>query len=291
MKGKALAGNIGRPSKRRIYLYALGSILFAIGFLFAIALMLPMETVLGLITPSLEANGIQLDAEKARLVFPFGIRVENATLSIHGGHPISIEEATAAWELTGLFSGLPSHLRGVHGNTMVDIRLSPAFWNPSRGHVMFTGVSSDELAFPVFSSSGTKFSIRQVQAQWRGAGGSLDASGSVEFDYLLLPINAAGSPIREARIDNASLSLVVRGNTLHIHRLYGSYEGTSVEGTGEITQFLSPGDAAVTFMLTIRNPFEGRVGLLFDILAKNAKNVTLRINGPLGALKAEFLTL
>jgi len=291
MKGKALARNIGRPSRRRIYVYALGGVLFAIGFLFTVALTLPMETVLGLITPSLEANGINLEAEKARLVFPLGIRVENATLSIHGGHPITIEEATAAWKLTGLFSGMPSHLRAVHGNAVADIRLSPVFWNPSRGQVTLTGISSDELALPIFSSSGTKFSLRRAQAQWRGSGSSLDASGSMELDYLLLPVNSTVAPIREARIDNASLSLVVRGNTLHIPRLHGSYGGTSVEGTGEIAQFLSSNDASVTFMLTIRNPFGGQVGMLFDMLAKNAKSATLRISGPPSSLKAEFLLL
>jgi len=293
MKGKALAVNKGRPSKRRVYAYVLGSVLFAIGFLFTVALTLPMETVLGLITPSLEANGIHLDAEKARMVFPLGIRVENASLSIHGGHPIPIEEATATWELTGLFNWMPSHLNAVHRGAVADIRLSPAFWNPSQGHLTLTGVSSDELDLPIFSNSGTKFSIRQAQAQWNGSGNTLDASGSVEFDYLLLPINSAASPIREARIDNASLSLVIRGNTLQIPRMHGTYEGARVEGTGEIVQFLSQSDASVTFLLTIRNPFEGksRVGILFDMLAKNAKNVTLKISGPPRSLKTEFLFL
>ena len=286
-----MAKNSGRPSRRRIYLYALGCVLFAIGFLFVVALTLPMEAVLGLITPSLEANGISLDAEKARLVFPLGIRVENATISINNGHPVTIEEATASWEWTGLFNWLPSHLRVIHGKAVADIRLSPAFWNPSRGCVTLTEASSDELALPVFSSSKTKFSIQLIQAQWRGSGDNFDASGSAELDFLLIPVNSSGVPIQEARIDNASLSLVARGSTLHIPRMHGSYEGARVDGTGEITQFLSPGNAAVTFLLTIRNPFEGRVGMLFDMLAKNTKSATLKISGSPSALKAEFLLL
>jgi hypothetical protein len=44
----------------------------------------------------------------------------------------------------------------------------------------------------------------------------------------------------------------------------------------------------VTLHLRIQNPFEGRVGLLFDMLSKNAKNVTLRIGGTLTAPKGEF---
>ena len=291
LKGKALAGNSGHSSKRRIYLYALGSLLFAICFIFVAALSLPTEAVLGLITPSLEANGIGLYAEKARLVFPLGIRVKNAAISINNGHPVPIEEATASWELTGLLNWLPSHLNIIQGKTVADIRLSPAFWNPSHGTMTLTEASSDELSFPFLSSSETKFSIRRIQAQWRGAGDSFDASGSAELDYLLLPVNLSAAPIHEARIDNASLFMVVRGDTLHIPRMQGSYEGARVEGTGEIAQFLSPGNASVTFLLKIRNPFEGRVGMLFDMLAKNSKNATLKISGAPGALKAEFLPL
>jgi len=40
--------------------------------------------------------------------------------------------------------------------------------------------------------------------------------------------------------------------------------------------------------LRIRNPFEGRVGLLFDMLSKNAKNANLRIIGTLAAPVGEF---
>jgi hypothetical protein len=44
----------------------------------------------------------------------------------------------------------------------------------------------------------------------------------------------------------------------------------------------------VTLLLRIRNPFEGRVGLLFDMLSKNAKNANLRIVGSFAAPKGEF---
>jgi hypothetical protein len=44
----------------------------------------------------------------------------------------------------------------------------------------------------------------------------------------------------------------------------------------------------MTLLLRIQNPFEGRVGLLFDMLSKNAKNVTLRIAGTLTAPTGEF---
>jgi hypothetical protein len=44
----------------------------------------------------------------------------------------------------------------------------------------------------------------------------------------------------------------------------------------------------MTFHLSVRNPFEGRVALLFDMLSKNAKNANLRIVGTLSAPKGEF---
>ena len=61
-----------------------------------------------------------------------------------------------------------------------------------------------------------------------------------------------------------------------------------MDGTGEITRVLSPQQSTMTFHLSVRNPFEGRVALLFDMLSKNAKNANLRIVGTLTAPKGEF---
>jgi hypothetical protein len=277
-----------RTSPRRPAIYALGAALFVCGFLLTVAITLPGETVLGLIAPSLESRGVRLTAQSARLVFPVGIRLEGATVAAGRGRPIDLDEVTATWEWTGLFRWLPSHLRVVRGGSVADIRLSPAFWKPSRGVATLSGVSSEDFPFPVFGGSGAGFSVRRAEARWRGRGKGLSASGSGELDYLKIPIPAQESPIREARIDNAALSFVVRGDMLRFPRLQGSYEGSRVEGTGEIARFLTPGAAAVTFHLSIRNPFEGRVGTLFDMLAKNAKNANLRIVGALTAPKAEI---
>ena len=37
------------------------------------------------------------------------------------------------------------------------------------------------------------------------------------------------------------------------------------------------------------NPFEGRVGTLFGMVAKNAKSATLRVSGPLLSPRGEML--
>ncbi len=277
-----------RTAPRRPAVYALGAALFVGGFLLTVALTLPGETVLGLIAPSLESRGVRLSAESARLVFPAGIRLKGATVAFGVGPPIALDEITASWEWTGLFRWLPSHLRVARGGAVADLRLSPAFWSPSRGLATVAGFSSEVMPLPVFSRSGAGLSVRRAEARWRGSGEKLSATGSGDFEFLRIPVPSPDSPIREARIDNATLSFVVRGNVLHVPRLRGSYEGSSVEGTGEIGRFLSPDKATVTFNISIRNPFEGRVGMLFDMMAKNAKNANLSIVGSLAAPKAEF---
>jgi hypothetical protein len=275
-----------RNAPRRAAAYALGAALFAGGFLLTVALTLPGETVLGLVASRLEARGVRLSAGSARLVFPLGIRIEDATVSFPGAPPIELDAITASWEWTGLFRWLPSHLSVSRGNAAADIRLSPAFWSPSRGSVVVTGFSSEEI--PVFPAREAGLSVRRAEASWRGSGPGFSATGSGEFEFLRFPVPSPESPIREARIDNATLSFVARGNMLHVPRLLGSYEGSRVEGTGEIARFLSPERATVVFHLSIRNPHEGRVGVLFDMLAKNAKNANLRIVGSLDAPKAEI---
>ncbi len=276
-----------RAAPRRLAVWALGAALFLGGFLLTVALTLPGETVLGLVRPMLESGGVQLAADDARLVFPLGMRLKGVTLAFGGRRPpVALDEITAAWEWTGLFRWLPSHLRFSRGNAVADIRLSPAFWKPSRGRVTVSGFTSEEI--PVFTGSGAELAIRRAEARWEGSGGKLAAAGSADFEFLQIPVPAPESPIREARIDNATLTFVIRGNSLHVPRLQGSYEGSRVDGTGQIVRFLSPADAAVTFHLSVRNPFEGRIGTLFGMMAKNAKNANLRIKGSLAAPKAEF---
>lgn len=280
---------VGRRVKPgRLAAYALGAALFLFGFLLTVALTLPGDLALSLIRPGLEAKGIRLSAEDSRLLFPLGMRFKGVSIDFGGNRQLSLDELSASWEWTGLFRWLPAHFRCSRGNSFVDVRLSPVFWSPSRGRVIVAGVASEEIPLPVFTASGAGLSVRKADVRWTGSGQSLSATGAGDFEYLLIPMPAEGSPIREARIDNAAMTFVVRGSSLHVPRLQGSYEGSRVEGTGEVARFLTPGGATVTFHLSIRNPFEGRVGTLFDMLAKNAKNANLRIVGSLTAPKAEI---
>ena len=114
------------------------------------------------------------------------------------------------------------------------------------------------------------------------------ANGAGTLNFLQVPVPAPGSPVREARIDGVSLSFLIREKALRIPKLAGTYEGSQVDGTGEILGVLSPRDSMMTFHLRIRNPFEGRVASLFDMLSKNAKNANLRIVGTLTAPTGEF---
>jgi hypothetical protein len=140
----------------------------------------------------------------------------------------------------------------------------------------------------VFSTSRAGFSIRRVEARWNASGGRVTADGSGTLNFLQVPVPAPGSPIREARIEGVSLSFLIREKALRIPKLAGTFEGSQVDGTGEIRGALSPRSSMVTFHLRIRNPFEGRIALLFDMLSKNAKNANLRIVGTLAAPTGEF---
>jgi hypothetical protein len=187
-----------------------------------------------------------------------------------------------------LFRWAPARLRLRKGAASADLRFSPAFWSPGSGHILLSGLSSSDLPLAVFSTSGAGFSIRRIEARWNVRGGKVTANGAGSFHFLQVPIPTPGSPVRDARIEGASFSFLIRENSLRIPKFTGTFEGSQVDGTGEIKGVLSPQRSTMTLHLRIQNPFEGRVGLLFDMLSKNAKNVTLRITGTLAAPRGEF---
>jgi len=267
---------------------AIGALLFLVSFSSAVALTLPSDTILSGLRPLLRKQGIDLAAQEARIVFPSGIRLSGVTLTLPGTPPVALDEIVASWEWTGVFRWAPARLRFRKGTASGDLRFSPAFWNPGSGHVLLTGLSSADLPLSVFSTSGAGFGIRQVEARWSVSRGIVSANGSGTLNYLQIPIPSSDSPVREARIEGVSLSFLIRENAFRIPKLAGTYEGSQVDGTGEITRVLSPRQSMMTFHLRIRNPFEGRVAVLFDMLSKNAKNANLRIVGSLSAPVGEF---
>ena len=267
---------------------ALGSILFLAVLAVAVALTLPDDFLLSAVRPALDRHGVRIDAREARLRFPVGLRLTGVTVTVAGYPAVPLDEIIASWEWTGLFRWLPGRLRFHRGAASGDFRFSPAFWNPSRGTVSLAGVSSSDLPLPVFSTTGAGLAIRRADAKWRISGGNLSADGSASLEQLRIPVPAPESPIREARIDNVDLVFAVRSDTFRIARLSGYYEGSRVDGTGEIAGLRTPAGAGLTLHLRIQNPFEGRVATMFDMLAKNAKNANLRIVGTLAAPQGEF---
>jgi hypothetical protein len=267
---------------------AIGALLFLTTLSSAVALTLPSDAILSTLRPMLRDRGVDMSAQEARFIFPPGIRLSGVTLSFPGNPPVVLDEIAASWEWTGLFRWAPARLRFRKGPASGDLRFSPAFWNPGSGRVLLSGVSSSDLPLSVFSSSGAGFSIREVEARWNVSRGKVTANGSGTLHFLQVPVPAPDSPVREARIDGVSLSFLVRENAFRIPKLTGTFEGSQVDGTGEITQVLSPRQSMMTFHLRIRNPFEGRVASLFDMLSKNAKNANLRIVGTLTAPMGEF---
>jgi hypothetical protein len=267
---------------------ALGVLLFLGALSSAVALTLPSDSILSLLRPMLRKQGVDLWAQEARFTFPSGIRLSGVTLSFPGNPPVALDEISASWEWTGLIRWAPARLRFRKDAAFADLRFSPAFWSPGSGRVLLSGVSSADLPLSIFATSGAGFSIRRVEARWKGRGGKVTANGSGTLHFLQVPIPTPNSPIPSARIEGVDLTFVIRENAFRIPRLSGTFEGSQVDGTGEITRVLSPGKSTVTFHLRIRNPFEGRVASLFDMLSKNAKNATLRIVGSLAAPVGEF---
>jgi len=233
-------------------------------------------------------HGVDLSAREARFLFPSGIRLTGVTLSLPGNPPVALDEITASWEWTGLFRWAPARLQFRKGTASGDLRFSPAFWNPGNGHILLSGLSSSDLPLSVFSTSGAGFSIRQVEARWNVSRGEVKAGGAGTLHFLQVPVPAPDSPIREARIEGVSLTFLIREKAFRIPKLTGTFEGSQVDGTGEVTQVLTPQRSMMTFHLRIRNPYEGRVASLFDMLSKNAKNANLRIVGTLTAPMGEF---
>lgn len=267
---------------------ALGVLLFLGALSSAVALTLPSDSILSVLRPMLRKQGVDLWAREARFTFPSGIRLSGVTLSFPGNPPVALDEISASWEWTGLIRWAPARLRFRKDAAFADLRFSPAFWSPGSGRVLLSGISSADLPLSIFAASGAGFSIRRVEARWKGRGGKVTANGSGTLHFLQVPIPTPNSPIPSARIEGVDLTFVIRENAFRIPRLSGTFEGSQVDGTGEINRVLSPGKSTVTFHLRIRNPFEGRVASLFDMLSKNAKNANLRIVGSLAAPVGEF---
>ena len=288
------AGNAGKPRIpqgrfRGRAIVAIGVLLFLGSLASAVAFTLPPDVVLSTLRPMLRKNfGVDLSARESRFLFPSGIRLSGVTVSLPGNPPVTLDEIVASWEWTGLFRWAPARLQFRKGAASGDLRFSPAFWSPGSGAVLLAGVSSSDLPLTAFTTSGAGFSIRKVEARWNVTRGKLTANGAGTLDFLQVPVPAADSPIREARIEGVALSFLIRENAFRIPRLAGTFEGSRVDGTGEISWVLSPKMPMMTFHLSVRNPFEGRVALLFDMLSKNAKNANLRIVGTLAAPKGEF---
>ena len=266
----------------------LGILLFLAALAFAVAATLPGDFLLSAIRPAFRQRGMEIEARETRLCLPIGIRMNGVSITREGAPPLLLDQATITWEWTGLLRWLPARLRLVRGDAAADLRFSPAFWAPSRGTVSLSGIDSADIPSPVFSSAGAGFVIRRVDASWKIDRGEVRADGSGAFRFLQIPVPAPDSPIREARIDNVDLTFLVRGGAIRIPRITGTYEGSRVDGTGEVSGLAGTGAARVSFHLRIQNPHEGRVAAMFTMMAKNAKNANLRIVGTLTAPTGEF---
>ena len=267
-----------------------GVFLFLFVFLLAISYTLPGSVILSFVRPFLAKSGVEISAETARTEFPLGIRLENAVFLRPGTGELRLDTIRAGWEWTGLLRWLPVHVTVSKGNATAQLYTSPRFWNPGKGRLFLDNVASEEFAslLPP-SASGTGFLLESAEARWsRSSSGEISGRGNARFAWLRVPIRQPSSPIREALLQDVTALFAVQGKSLIVSSIAGTCEGAHGEGTGEIAELFSPPRATITFHLRIENPLEGKIALLFDLLAKNAKNANLRIRGPLLSPTGEF---
>lgn len=276
-------------ARGRRMLAALGILLFGLVFVFTFLYTLPKDTVLSPLRSALARHGVGFTCEEAGIAFPLRLVCRKAAVIPSSGPPLLLDSLVVAWEWTGLFRWLPVHLKATRKTASLDIRTSPRITNPGNVRVRLAMVGSDDLAALLSGAPGTGFLIEAAQLQWkRSASGGISGAGEGSLQWLRFPVPAEGSPVSEAMLRDVRLRFALRDGTLHVSSLTGNYEGSAVDGTGEIARFLTPSRSAMTFHLRIQKPLEGRIATLFNLVAKNAKNANLRIRGSLLAPAGEF---
>ncbi len=277
------------PRARWLWLVP-GALLFLVVFLFVVTYTLPGNAILSPVRSLLAREGLEISSESTRLEFPLAFRMENAVIRRPGGNALRLTAVRAAWEWTGLLRWLPFRATVTMGGAKAEIRTSPMFWNPGRGRFSLASLSSEDLSPLVpISLSGSGFLLDAAEGSWkRTAMEGVTGRGKGRFAWMRVPIPEPSSPIREALLEDVTILFALRKGTLIVSSFTGTYEGARVEGTGEIAQILTPSRSTITFHLKIVNPLEGKIGSLFDLLAKNAKNANLRITGTLLSPSGEF---
>ncbi len=277
-----------RTARGRWPIAALGALLFLLVFFVVLMLSLPGGVIVSAARSVLAGAGLSLAAGEGRYVPPFSLRVANAMLGPTGHDAVPVDSIAAGWEPSGLPSWLPGHVRVERGQAWIDVRTSPIFWKPGKVRLRLAGVSSDDFS-PLIPAGGSwSFTTEAAEVIWENASSGGPGRGTATLSRLVLPITAADSPVREAVLTDVRLQFVVRGGTVQVPSLTARYEDAAVEGSGEIARISAPSASKITFHLKIRNPLEGKVAILFNMVAKNAKNANLRITGTVLSPAGEF---
>lgn len=278
-----------RIARGRWPIAVLGALLFLFIFFAVLMMSLPGGVVVSIARSALRGAGLELSAGEGRYMLPFSLRIANAMIGPPGKIAVPVDSIAAGWEPSGLGSWLPGHLRIERGPAWIDIRTSPLVWRPGKVRLRLAGVGSDDFSSLLPAAGTWSFSAESAEVVWESAS-SRDAAGrgTAALSRLVLPVPAPDSPIREAVLTDVRLRFLVRGGTIQVSSLTGRYEDAAVEGTGEIAGFSDPSNSRIAFHLKIRNPLEGKVATLFNMVAKNAKNANLRITGTLLSPQGEF---
>ena len=268
---------------------ALGALLFVFVFLPVFLYALPKDAVLSPVRSALAKQGVEFSCEDSRFAFPLRLVCSNAVIVPRGGEALSLDSVEAAWEFSGLLRWLPVRLSARRGTASIDIRTSPMVSSPGKVRLRLERVGSEDFAGFLSAAPGVGFLIDAADLQWKQTSSEeVSGSGEGSLSWLRFPVPTPGSPVPEALLRDVKMKFVVREGTIRVSSFTGTYEGSDVDGTGEIARFLTPSLSTITFHLRIRKPLEGRIATLFDMVAKNAKNANLRVKGTLLSPTGEF---
>lgn len=256
---------------------------FSAGFV----LSLPADRIVASIFRSISAKGISLSAASSRITFSPGIEMTGVSVAVTGRRAIpAIDRVEIRLDWAGLFKGRPIRVDAERGDSTFSASMSPFKPFSERGTVEASRLAGTDIA-SLLEPEGTApdLFVESLQASWDVLGNPR-GRGKVILRTLTIPLSDPSSLVRSATVTDANIDFALLDRSISITGFTGRFEGCDVDGTGDIA---SAGPPRMTVHLRVKNPFEGKVATLFEMMSRNAKSATLRIKGSLASPQAEML--
>lgn len=286
MRGERVHPDYTGGSLRRLWLPAI--LVIAAAFSVGLLSSLPADRIVASISRNLATEGFSLSAASSRITFSPGIEMTGVSMVVPGRRAIpAIDRVEIRIDWAGIFKGRPVRVEAERGDGTFSASLSPFKPFSERGSVEAHRLSGGDIA-PLLGSDGDTspdLFVESLKATW-DVSGNPRGRGKLLLRTLTIPLSDPSSLVRSATVTDASIDFAIFERSVSITGFTGRFEGCNVDGTGDIA-LAKPSRATVH--LRVRNPFEGKVATLFEMMSRNAKSATLRIKGPLASPQAEML--